>query len=154
MKTNVRYKFAWLGNIVIVSFMTMPVASAKSPKYISAQVRFMATSTSTRSSFGENQDVYLIEVKPRDGSDPQLARLEDIYPRYRDGLSEAVLKSPGWDHLKLIRDHSCDTAFGAMPLRTAPGDPAALLLERLGFHPRLPVKPPLNEVLPCFRTVR
>ena len=154
MKANVGYKFAWLGSTVLLVLAPTPIASAKSPKYIHAQVRFLATSTSTRSSFAEDHDVYLIEVDQPDESGPELARLEDIYPPYRSALPEAILESPDWVHLKIIRDQSCDIAFEAMPLRTAPGDPDAILPERLGFHPHLAKPPNSEKVLPCFRTVR
>lgn len=154
MRANVRYRFAWLGSIVFLALVTMPMASAKSPKYIHAKVRFLATSTSTHSSSGENHDVYLIEITAPGESNPELARLEDVYPHYRDALSGAVLKSPDGAKLKIIRDRSCDVAFGSMPLRTAPGDPTAILPERLGYRPSLAELPNTDEVLPCFKTVR
>ena len=154
MKFNVRYRFAWLGSIALLSLMTTSIASAKSPKYIRAQVHFLATSTSTRSSFGDNYDNYLIAIKTVDGSGPELARLEDIYPPYQSALPEKILKSSGSVKLKVKRDRSCDVAYGDMPLRTAPGDPAAILPERLGYHPLLAKVPDAKVVLSCFRVVR
>jgi hypothetical protein len=154
MKAKVRYKFAWLSGIVLLTLLATPIASAKSRKYIRAQVLFLATSTDTRTSLGENYDFYLIEIDHPDGSGPTLARLEDIYPPYQSALPDAILKSPDWVHLKITRDGSCDITFGAMPLRTAPGDPAAILPERLGFHPHLAQPPGADQALPCFKTVR
>ena len=154
MKANVRSKFACLGSIVLLALIATPLASAKSPKYMRAHVRFLATSTSTRSSIGENYDVYLIKIKTADGPGPEFARLEDIYPPYQTALPEAILRSSGWVQLKVKRDRNCDVAFGEMPLRTAPGDPSAILNERLGYRPHLTEPPGAAQVLPCFRTVR
>lgn len=154
MKANVSYRFAWLGSITLLALITPPMASARLPKHIPAQVRFLATSTSTRSSFGENYDVYLIEIKRPDGRVSKFARLEDIYPPYQSALPQTILKSSGWVPLKVKRDRGCDVAYGEMPLRTAPGDPAAILPERLGYHPRLTKLPDANAVLPCFRVVQ
>lgn len=151
---NARCKLAWLGSIVCLALITVPSATAKSRKCVWARVRFLATSTITRNSFGENHDVYLIEIDGQDESGATLARLEDIYPPYRNALPETILKSSRWGRLKIIRDQSCDVAFGAMPLRTAPGDPIAILPKRLGFHPHMAKAPDPNDVLPCYRTAR
>lgn len=149
-----RCRSAWLGSLILLALITPSMASAKSRKYILARVRFLATSTVAHSSFGENHDVYLIEIDLPNESGTELARLEDIYPPYKSALRDAILRSSGSVRLKIKRDHSCDIAFGSMPLRTAPGNPSAILPERLGFHPYLAKAPNPKDVLPCYRTAR
>lgn len=141
--------------ICLCALLTAPGASIAAHSHtLKAHVRFLATSTSVHGGMGTRQDVYLVEVTPRGSAETIVARLVDEYPPYRVMLSSEVLKSSRGSTLKVRRDESCDTAFGLMPLRTGPGDPMAILPERLGFQPRLsnPVRP--AEILPCYRTAR
>jgi hypothetical protein len=138
----------------LVSVSPVGIAAAGRTPFLKAHVHFLATSTSVHSGLGTNQDVYLVEVTPHGADETILARLIDEYPPYRATLSSKLLTSPEGATLKIRRDRACDISFAQMPLRTAPGDPMAILPERLGFQPRLsnPVEP--KEVLPCYRTVR
>jgi hypothetical protein len=141
--------------LTILALATLPLtAAAGHKKYRKADVRFLASSTSVRSSIADNQDVYLVKVRLADQREPSLARLVDTYPPYQTGLSERTLTAPDGAHLKVRRDQSCDTAFGRMLLRTAPGSMLAILPERLDYQPNLPSAIALNQVLPCYRVVR
>lgn len=118
-------------------------------------VRFLATSTSFHTDLGESQDVYLVSV----ALDPQsgewtLARLVDEFPPYRTALPSRDLQSGSPMRLRVRRDASCDLVYAQMRLRTAPGDPMAILPEPLGFTPALDEYPRPTELLPCYRTVR
>jgi hypothetical protein len=148
------YKTALPIICLLASASALGTAATGRPHTLKAQVRFLATSTSVHGGLGTSQDVYLVEVTPRGPGETILARLVDEYPPYRVMLSPEILTSSEGSTLKIRRDKNCDTAFGLMLLRTAPGDPIAILPERLGFEPRLstPVEP--NAVLPCYRTVR
>lgn len=117
-----------------------------------AHVTFLATGTSVHGSLGESQDVYLIEITEGESDQPVLARLIDEYPPDRSALPPETVTSGGT--LKVRRDRRCDIAIAQMPIRTAPGDPMAILPERLGFKPHLPRKVAASEVLPCYRTAR
>jgi hypothetical protein len=105
--------------------------------YLKTHIHFLATSTSFRSSLARGQDVYLVELTARAGGEPVLARLIDEYPAYRAPLSLETLTTATGAIPKVRRDTTCDIAFGALPLRTEPGDPMAILPERLGFQPHL-----------------
>jgi hypothetical protein len=83
-----------------------------------------------------------------------LIRLVDTYPNEWPPLSREVLKSDAGTVLPVKRDAECDRPFGEMLLRTAPGDPMAILQERLGYRPPLDWTPAPGTVLPCYRVLR
>lgn len=116
-------------------------------------VHFLATGTSIHLGIGNSEDVYLaaIVVAPR-SPEEALIRLVDDYAPYQMALSSEALKSGVT--LRLRRDRTCDVAYGQMILRTAPGDPEALLPGRMGYVPLLPRRVESREIVPCYRTVR
>lgn len=81
-------------------------------------------------------------------------RLIDAYSNEFPPLSREVLTSDAGSVLSLKRDAGCDRPFGEVLLRTAPGDPLAILLERLSYRPRLDRTPEAETILPCYRTIR
>jgi hypothetical protein len=119
-------------------------------------VQFLAESTAFRSSWAENQYVYLIEiVSQQDYSGPELARLIDEFPPYEVALSaQAMTATPTGAVVKIVRDQSCDVAYHTIPLRTAPGDLRAILPRRFSYRPELPRAVGGEEVVPCYRRVR
>jgi hypothetical protein len=119
-----------------------------------AHVRFLATSTVVRGSWGYNQDTYLAELRPARNGELQLVRLIDEYPNLSPPLPAEVLTSQSGTVLKVKRDSQCDLPFGQVLLRTAPGDPMAILHERLGYQPEMSRTPEARTPLPCYRTVR
>jgi len=141
------------GSTVLALAAFSLTAAAGHKQYLQADIHFLATSTSVRSSFGESEDVYLVELTMQSG-EPFPARLIDRYPPYETGFTEGLLTSGSDVTGKVRRDNTCDIAFGEMPLRTAPGNPLAVLPEKLGYTPRLSRPIPSGEVLPCYRIVR
>ena len=133
-----------------------PLALAgRHDKPIKAKVRFLADSTIVRSSYGENQDVYLVTLTAGLGdSSAVVARLIDRYPPSGAPISPEVLALEQTTIFRVHRDHQCDIAYRDLVLRTRPGDPFAILPERLGFKPEMstPIGP--GHVLPCYRVVR
>lgn len=121
---------------------------------VKAHLHFLATSTSVHSELGTNQDIYLAEITLPRSDETILVRLIDEYPPYRLTLSSEILSSPDGAVLKVRRDKMCDRALTQMPLRTAPGDPLAILPQRLRYQPQLPGSIDPEMVLPCYRTVR
>lgn len=118
-------------------------------------MRFLATSTSVRSSIGESQDVYLVEIGfSRSSAGSSIGCLIDEYPPYRASISRIMLRSETAMTLRVRRDHQCDRAYVAMPIRTAPGDPMAILPVPLSFSRVLPHAVQPDDILPCYRTVR
>lgn len=117
-------------------------------------MRFLATSTVVRGTWGYNQDIFLAELQPARNGELQLVRLIDEYPNFYPPLAAEVLKSKSGTVLKVRRDAQCDLPFGQVQLRTAPGDPMAILHERLGYQPRMDRTPEARTPLPCYRTVR
>lgn len=124
------------------------------PRSLKANIRFLATSTAVNTGVGNSQDVYLVTIRLRRSNETVLARLIDEFPPYRTMLSSEVLTSADGVSLRIRRDATCDRAFAQMPLRTAPGDPMAILPERLGFQPSASELIEPEAVLPCYRTVR
>lgn len=144
--------------LVPVLLMLAPVspAFARQGKPTKMLVRFLATSTSVRISEGDSEDVYLVEVRSAKRIDGamEVARLVDRYPAYLPSLPLQTLRSTSGTVLHLVRDATCDTVTGQMPIRTAPGDPEAILPERLGYHVDLPAGYGPGADLPCYRLVR
>jgi hypothetical protein len=118
------------------------------------QVRFVATSTLIRGTYGPNEDTYLAELSLDKGRERFLVRLVDAYPNEAPPILRVNLTAPSGIMLRLRRDFGCDRLFGEILSRTAPGDPMAILPERLGYQPDLDKAPDPNAVLPCYRTVR
>lgn len=144
--------------LLVVALVGPHSAHASPPskaRTINAGVKFLATSSSVRSSWAGNVDIYLAEL--RLGGRPAentLAWLIDEYPSGRSGISTDILTATDITMFRLHRDRGCDAAFGSMPLRTAPGDPMAILPEPLSFYPVLPEPTPPQSIVPCYRIVR
>jgi hypothetical protein len=141
----------------VILFTILPmIAAAKSPHphTIKANTRFLAASTCIRGTWGQNLDVYLAEIVTQKESEPVLIRLIDEYRNLDPPLSVDALTSTTGTTLRIRRDALCDMPYGAMQLRTAPGDPMAILHERLGFQPQMSWQPESTAILPCYRTVR
>ena len=141
--------------------LAIAVLLAVTPSIVSARqsevrmhrvtVRFVATSTTYRTTWGMDEDIYLANLTFPKNGERVLARLIDEYPNYAPSIPEAALRSGAGTPFYVVRDTDCDIAFGEMPLRTAPGDPMAILPERLGYRPHLKKTPAPSEVLPCYR---
>jgi hypothetical protein len=117
-----------------------------------ARVRFIATSTLYRTTWGMNEDIYLGELTFAKREDEHvLARVINQYSNWEPPIPAAVLKSDAGMPFYLLRDASCDIPYAQMQLRTAPGDPMAVLQERLSYQPRLNHAPAPGDVLPCYR---
>jgi hypothetical protein len=143
------------GTVLLVLIIVSGAAGQRHAHVLKAQVHFLATSTSVHSGEGQNQDIYLIELMgSAPGGRPTFARLVDEYPSYRAALARSTLVSESSRVFRLRRDPDCDGLITQMPLRTAPGDPAAVLPERLDYRPDLPSAVPPDTLLPCYRLVR
>lgn len=129
-------------------------ASTRRGKPERRTVVFLATGSLVRGTVGYNEDTYLAEFVPASGNDRMIIRLVDDYPNYAPPLSAEVLTSGTGTALKVKRDKECDVPYFAMPLRTAPGDPMAIIPEKLSFRPKLDPPIDLTTVLECYRVVR
>ena len=121
---------------------------------IKARVHFWATSTLVRGSWGQNVDIYLAELHLPKQNEAVLVRLIDVYPNFFPPLAHNVLTSATGAVLSVRRDVECDRPFGEILLRTAPGDPLAILPERLGYQPPISQTPTPEAVVPCYRVLR
>lgn len=121
---------------------------------VKAQVHFLATSATIRGTWGNNLDIYLTEIVLRPGSEPVLARLIDETLQSQLPLSVDSLTSTTGTILRIRRDEQCDMPYAEIQLRTAPGDPMAIIHAKLHYQPQLSRTPAPDEVLPCYRTVR
>jgi hypothetical protein len=140
--------------------MRPPAARAASyrPRPRVARVRFLANSTSVRNLYYGGEDVYLAEVELREERDTAskafLACLLDDYQAYLGPISPEILKATNGRELRLLRDSSCDISFADMLLRTAPGDPMAIVPVKLEYRPEMPGPVEPEQILPCYRIVR
>jgi hypothetical protein len=120
----------------------------------SAEVRFLATGTLFRSTWSWNEDTYLAELSFAHSEGPFLVRLIDKYPNTVSPLTTATLVGPSAATFFVRHDSECDAPFREMILRAAPGDPAAILPDRLTYWPHLARTPKAGEILPCYRLMR
>jgi hypothetical protein len=158
---ELRRFFVWRGTTarsIITTLVMLTVADYGEAKQgiqtEKAIVRFLATSTLIRGTWGRNQDTYLAEATFPKSNQVLLIRLVDAYPNEWPPLSFEVLASRTGTALRVTRDLQCELPSSHLLLRTAPGDPLAILLERLSYRPLLPKTLEGNELLPCYRTVR
>jgi hypothetical protein len=118
------------------------------------RVRFLATGTLVRGTWGQNEDTYLAELSLSHDTESVLVRMVDAYPNEAPPLSHAVLTSNSGTVLRVRRDSECDRPYAQMLLRTAPGDPMAILRERLNYVPQLDRTMDPKALLPCYRIAR
>jgi hypothetical protein len=118
------------------------------------KARFLAASTLVRGTWGPNEDTYFVELHFDRHADTPLVRLVDLYPNEAPPISTSILTSPKTTKLNVRRDPACDRPYGEIYLRAAPGDPMAILSERLAYWPKLDHEPEPTAILPCYRTVR
>jgi hypothetical protein len=138
----------------IIAFSTNSTGAWPHKNGQTLRVRFLATSTLIRGTFGQNEDIYLAQlILPTQGEEV-LVRLVDAYPNEWSPFGREVLTSDSGKVLQVRRDFQCDRAFGDMPLRTAPGDFMAFMPEKLVYQPLLPRSPESSEIIPCYRIVR
>jgi hypothetical protein len=132
------YSLSRFASVAVVLAISAAAAGAwphkQGPK---AQIRFLAASTLVRGTWGWNEDIYFAELMFLAVGAPLLLRLIDAYPNEAPPSSQTVLTAPSETMLKVCRDTGCDFPYGQMILRTAPGDPIAILPERLGYWPQL-----------------
>lgn len=146
----------WFATMALMISISVLSAGAQSrTRTIKTNVRFLAASTFVRGNWGSNQDTYLAEMTiPSSQSAPALIRLLDEYPNRFAPLARDVVTSLTGVVLRVQRDSECDLPFARVLLRTAPGDPMAILPTKLTYRPQLPRTPEPNDLLPCYRTVR
>jgi hypothetical protein len=140
--------------LLAMIFTTATAGAWPHRQELKAHVHFLATSTFLRSTFGQNEDTYLAELRFPKQNEAVLVRMVDTYPNYGLPLSRAVVTSSIGAVLLVKRDEECDRPFGEILLRTAPGDPMATLPERLAYRPHLDQTPAPEAILPCYRVLR
>ena len=144
-----------LGGLLVLVCMSAGHSLARQQVHAErVHVRFLATSTLIRGTWSQNEDTYLAELLFIKKNEAVLVRLIDAYPNEWPPIPLSVLGSQASTVLRVTRDSKCDFPFSRMLLRTAPGDPMAILHERMTYQPKLENRPRSNELLPCYRTVR
>jgi hypothetical protein len=136
------YMKRFVAMTLIISLPALPAWARHGSRAVKANVRFVAASTFLRGTWGLNQDTYLAEMTISSRRDePFLVRLVDEYPNELPALAHNVVTSPSGTTLRVLRDNECDRPFHQMLIRTAPGDPLAILLEPLSYQPHLEIIP-------------
>ena len=141
--------------ILLIAALNTSTAAAWSHRHGSkARVHFLAASTLIRGTWGPNEDTYLAQLLLLKQNEAVLVRLVDAYPNEWPPRAREALMSDAGTVLRVKRDAGCDRPFGEMLLRTAPGDPMAILSERLSYTPPLERTPASGTILPCYRVLR
>lgn len=144
-----------MASLAVVIAVSVTGVSARPHRHVlKARVRFWATSTLVRGTWGQNEDTYLAELRFAHSEEVLLARLVDTYPNESPPLAREILTSDSETVLHVMRAAECDLLFGQMLLRTAPGDPMAILPEWLDYRPTLGPMPDSEAILPCYRVAR
>ena len=152
MTTGFHVRLMTVSLLIVVTCSTASAWTHKMGQ--KARVKFLATSTLIRGTFGPNEDTYLAELSLNKDSEHVLIRLIDAYPNEAPPLSREDLTAPSGITLRVRRDFECDRPYEQMITRTAPGDPMAILPVRLEFQPQLERAPSSNARLPCYRIAR
>ena len=139
--------------ILVVVLLSRSAGAWRHQRGQKALVRFWATSTLVRGTWGLNQDIYLAELRFPKQHESVLMRLIDAYPNEWPPLSREVLVSQSGTELRIKRDSRCDLSFSRMQLRTAPGDPMAILPVRLGYSPHLQIIPSSSPLSLCCNPI-
>jgi hypothetical protein len=140
--------------VMILTVSAASVSATQAKKTKKARVHFLATGTEIRGTWGFNQDTYFAELAFVKDGPLQFVRIVDEYSQLAPPLSRESLTSVSGIPLRLRRDGGCDIRYSDLHLRTAPGDPMAILPVTLHYLPRLAKAPDAGEVLPCYRIVR
>jgi hypothetical protein len=146
-------RFRLLFIVVVIAISTATTGAWPHKQGQKAQVRFVATSTLIRGTWGPNEDTYLAELTFKN-NETQLIRLVDSYPNEAPPIARKVLTSDVGTVFSVKRDAGCDRPFGQVLLRTAPGDPMAVLPERTEYKASLDRTPTPGTILPCYRALR
>jgi hypothetical protein len=154
LRDKERSLFITLIAIFLIASCSLSAGARSHGSIEKAQIHFLATSTVIRGTWGTNEDVYLAELRLSSNGESTLVRLIDEYSSDFPPLSTKALTSPAGTVLRVRRDVQCDVPYGAMLLRTAAGDPTAILSDRLGYDPKLSSVPASHMILRCYRTVR
>lgn len=134
--------------------LALSASALKRSRDLKVRVRFLATSTIVRATWAYNQDTYLAELIPSGGNEEALVRLVDEYFNAAPPISHEALTSSTGTIFKVRRDAQCDLPYMDILLRTRPGDPMAILPERLGYEPTVNNGPNPGAIIPCYRAVR
>jgi hypothetical protein len=143
--------------IIILALVSPMTVLASTKGALKTQVRFLATSTSIRSGFGENEDVDSLELtggRAPAASVPFHALVVDRYPVCHGALSLAVLAANPGAEFRVLWDAGCDRSPSEIPLRRYLDDSQAILPEKLGYTITLPMMEDRPSTLPCYRRVR
>jgi hypothetical protein len=119
-----------------------------------AELRFLATGTLIRGTWGANEDSYLAQLTFAHEDNLLLVGLVDSCPNEAPPSPRAVLTSLSGKTFKMRRNMACDLPDRRMILRTARGAPMAILHEGLGYQPQLIEAPEPSHVVPCYETSR
>ena len=118
------------------------------------RVRFLATSTLIRNSWGPNEDTYFAELLFPKQNEAVPVRLIDAYPNEAPPLSRVALTSPAGTILRVKRDQGCDLPYSRLQLRSAPGDSMAMLPVKISYQPKSDHAVAPEAILPCYRVSR
>jgi hypothetical protein len=151
---RLKYRLKIVTILFSTTLIAMPAAAWPRRYGQKMRVRFLATSTLLRGTWGWNEDTYLAEILLPKQDETVLVRLVDAYSSNWPPLAREVLTSDAGTLLPVRRDQECDRPFAEILLRTAPGDPMAILPVRLGYQPPLDRTPAPGTVLPCYRVLR
>jgi hypothetical protein len=149
----VRFRFiTQIGIIVLLAGVSSAPLKAWPHKHgQDAHVRFLATSTLIRSNWGQNEDTYLAELSLSHDTESILVRLVYVYPNEAPPLSREQLTVPTGIEVHVRRDQECDRPYREMLLRSAPGDPIAIVPIELHYQPQFDREPSSGTILPCYR---
>ena len=137
-------------SLLCLLWLAQGSAYARSRHSIKAKVHFLAAGIMIRGTWGQNEDNYLAETISGKGN-RELIRIRNRYPSWFPSISNSALASKEGIKFRLVRDETCDVAFGAMHLRAKPDDPTATLPIWLDYHPTIDNQPGTNDMLSCYR---
>jgi hypothetical protein len=141
-----RFLLAALGlSCIAAQCATKPSAFGNQSKPVSATVRILAISSSSRQSFAGNQDIYLADVQVK-GGDHRFARIIDQYPGFGLPIRQSLLRDRTTFKMEVTREPECDVPGSKVFLHG--GDSGIFdgsVRDSLASH--------AADTIPCFRSV-
>jgi hypothetical protein len=139
--------------LLVLGEMLMNTGYAKHSNIEKVKVRFVARSTAIRSTWGTSDDIYLVQIQSATNEQPFYAKLVDTYVPSDFPLPWRILTSETPVSMDVARDAQCDIRYEDMPIRSAPGDTATLIPQKIIYHSPETDAIQANQILPCYRTV-
>ena len=144
-------KHSWfIAALGVALLVPVSLAERQSPftnqsRPMMAEVTMLAVSSSSRQSFAGNQEIYLADLKTKDG-DHQFVRLVDQYPGYGLPIRDSLLRERTLFTMRVTREPECD--LSGTQIFLAPTDQVVF-----SGSARDSLQSHATDLVPCYKSL-